>query len=45
MNGKTRLYQKIRKLRGKVSETETIQCYIEQAIEPKEQTRGNDILL
>ena len=34
-----------RKLRGKVSEIETIQCNIAQATEPQEQTRDNDILL
>lgn len=48
-NEKDRLYQKVRKLREKVSETETIKRCIEQTIEPqeqrKEQVRGNNILL
>ena len=39
------LYQKVRKLREDVDETETIKRCVEQAIEPKEQMRGNDILL
>ena len=34
------LYQKARKMREEVSETETIQCYIEQAIESQERTRN-----
>lgn len=44
-NEKDRLYQEVRKLRGEVSETETIKRCIEQAIEPQEQVRGNNILL
>ena len=43
------LYQKVRKLREKVSETETIKRRIEQAIEPQEQrkvqTKRRDIEL
>ena len=46
---KDRLYREVRKLKGEVTEMETIKRCIEQANDPqeqrKEQTRGNDILL
>lgn len=48
-NEKDRLYREVRKLREKVSETETIKRCIEQAIEPqeqrKEQTKSKNMTL